>query len=351
MKLVIAGGGTGGHIFGGVAIAQEFLRRAPGNEVLFVGSEYGLETRLVPKAGLKLETLRVGRLVGQSRWAQLKTLIQIPLAVLRSLGILRRFRADMVVGVGGFASGPCVLAARLLGIRTGVLEQNSIAGFTNKILAKLAHHVFTAFPEPPPGFPLKKCVYTGNPTRGSLRSARRDGTGPFTVFAFGGSQGATGINKLLTGAVKVLRARGVELNIIHQTGERDYDWVTREYAGLHGVEAHRFIDDMQACYDRASVVLCRAGSSTISELGATKSPAVFVPFPQAAGNHQEINARAVEKVGGARVVLQQQATPDELARVLEELRDNPAQLASMREHIGLFHRPDAAKKILDVMTD
>lgn len=348
-RLVVAGGGTGGHIFAGVAIAQELLKTAPGSEVLFVGSEYGLETRLVPKAGLKLESLRVGRLVGQSRLAQLKTLVQIPLAVLRSIAILRRFHADMVVGVGGFASGPCVLAARLLGIRTGVLEQNSIAGFTNKVLAKLAHQVFTAFPEPPPGFPVGKCIYTGNPTRGSLREKRSTGDGPFTIFAFGGSQGATGINKLLTGAVKILRSQGEGIAVIHQTGEKDYDWVMKEYAGISGVEVHRFIDDMQACYDRASIVLCRAGSSTISELGATKTPAVFVPFPAAAGNHQEINARAVERAGGARVILQQSASAEDLAKVLVEIKNNPAELAEMRECIGQFHRPDAAHKILSVM--
>jgi UDP-N-acetylglucosamine--N-acetylmuramyl-(pentapeptide) pyrophosphoryl-undecaprenol N-acetylglucosamine transferase len=274
---------------------------------------------------------------------------QIPLAVLRSMILLKRFGATMVVGVGGFASGPCVLAARLLGIRTGVLEQNSVAGFTNRLLAKLAHHVFTAFPDFPPGFPAKKCIYTGNPSRATLHVSEDHSSGPFTVFAFGGSQGATGINKLLTGAVKILRNRGVDFQVIHQTGERDYDWVAKEYAGLHGVEVHRFIDDMQRCYDRASVVLCRAGSGTISELGATKCPAVFVPFPAAAGNHQEINARAVERAGGARVILQQSASAEDLARALDELRSNPAQLAQMRERMGLFHKPDAAWKILNVM--
>lgn len=349
MKLVLTGGGTGGHVFGGVAIAQEFLGQSKGNEVLFVGSAYGLETRLVPKAGFKLETIKVGRLVGQSRLTQLLTMLQLPLAVLRCMVILLRFGADAVVGVGGFAAGPCILAARILGIPTGVLEQNSVAGFTNKVAAKLADQVFLAFEEVPAGFPAHKCVVTGNPARSQLRPKVTKADDPFTVFAFGGSQGATGINKLLVGAVRLLRERGVPISVIHQTGEGDYDWVAGEYAGAPGVEAHKFIDDMQAMYDRASLVVCRAGSGTISELGATANAAVFVPFPFAAGNHQEVNARAVEKAGGARVLRQQDARPEDLAAVIEELRADHGKLMAMRTRMAAFYRADAAHRIVELM--
>ena len=349
MKLVLTGGGTGGHVFGGVAIAQEFLSQSKGNDVLFIGSAYGLETRLVPKAGFKLATIKVGRLVGQSRFRQVLTFLQLPLAVLQCMVLLKRFGADAVVGVGGFAAGPCILAARLLGIPTGVLEQNSVAGFTNRVAAKLANQIFLAFEEVPEGFPRHKCIVTGNPARSQLRPKVTKTDEPFTVFAFGGSQGATGINQLMVGMVKKLKADGADVRVIHQTGEKDFEKVVAEYEGLEGVEAHKFIDNMQDMYDRASLIVCRAGSGTISELGATANAAVFVPFPFAAGNHQEVNARAVERAGGARVLLQGKATPDDLVAIVKELRADRQKLMAMRTRMAAFYKADAAHRIVENM--
>ena len=203
MKLMITGGGTGGHIFAGVAIAQEFLSQSKANQVEFIGSTQGLEVRLVPKAGFKLHTLNLGRLVGQSIFQRLLTLVQIPIAIIKAVLILKNFRPDFVIGVGGFAAGPTIIAAWLLKIPIGVLEQNSIMGFTNRISAKCADHVFLAFDEIPNGIDSKKCVYSGNPVRSGLKAQKKsnakttDDEKVFQVFAFGGSQGATGINKLL----------------------------------------------------------------------------------------------------------------------------------------------------------
>lgn len=350
MRLVVTGGGTGGHIFAGVAVAQEFITQSKGNEVLFVGSESGLETRLVPKAGLKLETVKLGKLVGQGAFARLTTLFQIPIAIFRCMGILKKFKADMVVGVGGYAAGPCIVAAKLLGIPTGVLEQNSVMGFTNKISASLASHVFLAFEEVPKGAPANKCVVTGNPARSHLKPAPLKSTKPFTIFAFGGSQGAAGINNLMLEAAKTLLPMKENIRIIHQTGEREHDRVVKAYAEIgFPAEVHKFIDDMQAMYNKASLVVCRAGSGTISELGATRNAAVFIPFPFAAGNHQEVNARVIERAGAARVLVQGKSNGSELAGVIRTLMDNPSELEAMRMRMEQFYRPDAARKIVDVM--
>ncbi|MEW6056723.1 MAG: undecaprenyldiphospho-muramoylpentapeptide beta-N-acetylglucosaminyltransferase [Bdellovibrionota bacterium] len=350
MKLVITGGGTGGHIFAGVAIAQEFLSQSKANEVLFVGSEYGLETRLVPKAGFRLETLKLGKLVGQTFFTRIATLIQLPIAILKSMKILKSFKADMVVGVGGYAAGPCIVAAKLLKIPTGVLEQNSVMGFTNRICASLAQHVFIAFNETPLGAPARKCTFTGNPVRSQLRPSPTKSAKPLVVFAFGGSQGATGINKLMTEAAKEWLPHKESIRIIHQTGERDFDEVKRQYEQIgYPAEVHRFIDDMQAMYDKASIIVCRAGSGTISELGATKNAAIFIPFPLAAANHQEINARILERAGAAKVLLQSQSTGKDLAHAVQAIFDEPAQLEKMRQAMAAFYRPDAARNIVELM--
>lgn len=352
MKLVITGGGTGGHIFAGVAIAQELKARDKSHDILFVGSEAGLETRLVPKAGFQLEALKLGKLVGQGITRRLATLWQIPWAVLKCLRLLRRFQADAVVGVGGYAAGPCIVAARLLGIPCGVLEQNSVMGFTNRISASLARHVFIAFDEIPAGAPAHKCIVTGNPARSNLRPRVQKPATPFVVFAFGGSQGAAGINELVTQAARELLPCKDGIRIIHQTGERDYERVSKTYAELgYPAEAHKFIDDMQSMYDQASIVVCRAGSGTISELGATKNAAIFVPFPFAAGNHQEVNARVVERAGAARVLIQGKSNGSDLANMIRELINDPQLLGSMRKNVASFYRPDAAYRIIETMKE
>ena len=350
VKLVITGGGTGGHVFGGIAIAQEFLSQSKSNETLFIGSSEGMEVRLVPKAGYKLETLKLGKLVGQSWFKRLSTLIQIPVAILKCYRILKRFNPDMVVGVGGYAAGPCIVAAKFLGIPIGVLEQNSVVGFTNRISAKLANQVFLAFDDIPSGIEASKCVVTGNPARSAMKPCAEKKSSPFNVFAFGGSQGATGINKLLTEAASHLKDLQQSLKFIHQTGERDLAWVQKTYADLQfPAEAYAFIDDMQSRYNDASVVICRAGSGTISELGATQNAAIFIPFPLAAGNHQEINARLVERAGAAKVLIQGQTDAATLANLIRELHNDSSKLSKMRQSMGQFHKPDAAKRIVEIM--
>lgn len=346
MNVVITGGGTGGHIFAGVAIAEALQKHYPDTQIIFIGSSEGLETKLVPKAGYILKTLYLGRLVGQRFVNRLKTLLQIPIAILTAIYHLKKFQAQAIIGVGGFAAGPCIVAGALLGIPIYVLEQNSILGFTNRIATKLARTVFTAFDVVPVGVDSKKCVYTGNPSRTTMAAIQKSEHNKFRIFTFGGSQGATGINKLMTEACKVLTDNGYALEICHQTGPNDFDWVQKFYQS-HAIEAgvFSFIDDMQRRYAEADLVICRAGAGTISELAATQNAAIFIPFPFAAQNHQEKNARVVEAKGAAIVLSQATTTGALLAGEIERLIKNPTALATMRLNMKQFHTPNAAETI------
>lgn len=351
LKLIITGGGTGGHVFGGIAIAQEFLNQNPKNDVLFIGSSQGMEVKLVPRAGYKLELLQLGKLVGQKLLTRISTLFQIPIAILKSYRIIKKFKADMVIGVGGYAAGPCIVAARLCGIPIGVLEQNSVVGFTNRISASLANKIFLAFEGVPAGISKQKCLVTGNPARSTMKpSSQEKKVPPAIIFAFGGSQGATGINKLMTEASLHLKDESKNIRFIHQTGEKDFEWVKEFYEkNQFPAETHKFIDGMQAMYDAATLVVCRSGSGTIAELGATENAAVFIPFPLAAGDHQTLNARKVENAGAAKVLIQGQTTGADLARELRTLLQTPERLNAMRTQMKQFYRPQASAQIISEM--
>ncbi len=351
MNLVITGGGTGGHVFAGIAIAEEFLNRSKGNRVLFIGSSQGMETRLVPAHGYDLVTIPVGKLVGQGFFTRLKTLLLLPYAIFVCLRELRSFQAEMVIGVGGYAAGPCMVAAKLLKLTTATLEQNSVMGFTNKISASLSNYVFTAFNEKPAGISKNKWVFTGNPVRSKFSKAVSKQSKSFTIFAFGGSQGATGINRLLVEAAQEFLKEQNQIQILHQTGKRDFEWVTKTYEqmGYKNVKVFEFIEDMQSMYNQADIVVCRAGSSTISELGATGNAAIFVPFPFAAGNHQEKNAKMVEEHGGARVLIQNRNNGKDLSKIIHELIESPTKIEKMQKFITDFHHPNAAARIVSTL--
>lgn len=354
MKCILAGGGTGGHIYAGVAIAQEFLSQSKSNEVLFVGSESGLEGKLVPKAGYNLKTIKLGKLVGQGIIQKFITLLQIPIAIYQCIKIIKNFKPDFVLGVGGYAAGPCMIAAKICKLPIGVLEQNAVMGFTNKLSSKLANYVFTAFEEVPKGVPNFKCIYTGCPARSELKAIASPIDDPFTIFVFGGSQGASGINKLMPDVARILKDKNIHVQIIHQTGDRDFESVKRQYSKIDSnTEVHKFIYDMQGKYNVASLVICRAGAGTITELGVTQSAAVLIPFPQAAQNHQEHNARMIEKANAGKCFLQTQngkdASAHNLASLIIDLKNNTSLRATFRKNITQFFKPNAAKKIVEIM--
>lgn len=352
--LVVTGGGTGGHIYAGVAIADEWKRLYPDSRILFVGAHGGIEERLVPKAGYPLELVRLGSLKSVSFGKRMKTLFQIPWALLTAARILIRARPDAVVGVGGYASGPVVLIARLLGwtwgVRTAILEQNAVPGFTNRILSRFSHTVFCAFPGIEGKFQRSKTAITGNPVRGSMLpypSASRD---PFTVFIFGGSQGAVGINTLVLDSFEYLGDLLPKLRFIHQTGERDYERVAEGYrrAGI-SARVEKFIHDMPECYRAASLVVCRAGSSTLAELAAVRRAAILVPFPFASDNHQEKNARLFVDRGAAELMIQGKSNGKELAGKIRSFFMDPGKISALEAEIGRFHGGNAPGKIVSLL--
>ena len=297
MRLLVAGGGTGGHLFPGIALAEEITRRS-GGEVLFVGTSRGIETRAVPAAGYALETLDVSGLKRMGLWGTLRGLVRLPLAILRSFGILRRFRPDVVVGVGGYASGPLVLAAVLAGYKAAIQEQNSVPGMTNRVLGKLVSVVFTAFADARRFFPADKVTELGNPVRAKIVAALEGAAAvppaeKLRLLVVGGSQGARAVSELVAAAVPLLAAGGTDFTLVHQTGSADLQRLTERYLaqGLGGkVTATAFIDDMAAAYAQADLVVARAGALTLAELAIAGRPAMLVPLPTAADDHQSKNA-------------------------------------------------------------
>ncbi|HEX7598554.1 MAG TPA: undecaprenyldiphospho-muramoylpentapeptide beta-N-acetylglucosaminyltransferase, partial [Polyangia bacterium] len=325
MRLLIAGGGTGGHLFPGMAVAEEVVRR--GGQVMFVGTSRGLEARAVPAAGYPLELLEVSGLKRVGRVATLRSLLRLPKAFLRSLAILRRFRPDAVLGVGGYASGPMVLAAALWGYPSAIQEQNSVPGITNRILSRLVRVVMVAFEETRAFFPAHKIEITGNPVRHKLVAALSDGAAGdervgARILVVGGSQGAKGVNELVLAAVEILAKNGSLPALVHQTGPSDLDRCKERYRSLgvaDRVEVRPFIDDMATAYHQASVVVARAGALTLAELAIAGRPAILIPLPTAADDHQNKNAARFAQAGAAVVLDQRSGTGAQLAQWLGEL--------------------------------
>src|SRR5437667_2154849 len=290
--ILIAAGGTGGHLFPGIAVADELRRRDPATRVVCVGTPRGLESRIVPRAGYALELLPILPLKGVGIVRTLQGLLALPRALLRAAALVRREKPKAVLGVGGYAGGPLVLVAALMGVRTVILEPNAKPGFTNKVLRPFAGHAACAYEEARRAFGSKG-VLTGNPVRGgfaSLPSKKHEP--PFTLLAFGGSQGSRILNRSLRDALPDLPP-GPRLRIVHQTGEAMRDEVRAAYAAAgREAEVLAFLDDMEARFGQADLVLSRSGATTCAELTAAGKAAVLVPFAAAADDHQRTNARA-----------------------------------------------------------
>ncbi len=353
MKVIIAGGGTGGHLFPGIAVAEELVAR--GHEVRFVGTQKGIEARAVPKAGYPLDFIDIAGIKRRGFGGALSGLLRVPRAMAQSRAILKREAPDVVVGVGGYASGPMVLAAALGGRPTAILEQNSIPGFTNKTLGKFVKRVFGAFETAAKSFPQKKYKLVGNPVRkpvcDALAAAGADGAkNEDGVLVVGGSQGAHAVNELVLEAMKLLAAEGVAPRLTHQTGEADREDFARRYAEA-GVAAdvRAFIDDMGAAYRAAAVVIGRAGASTLAELTMVGKPAILIPFPFAADDHQTVNARELAAAGAARLLPQAQTSPAELAATLRELLHDAAARGAMAAASRALGRPRAHAEIADAI--
>jgi UDP-N-acetylglucosamine--N-acetylmuramyl-(pentapeptide) pyrophosphoryl-undecaprenol N-acetylglucosamine transferase len=357
VKVLIAGGGTGGHLYPGIALAEEVVTRHHANQVVFVGTERGLEARVVPAAGYKLETIRAQGLKGKGVVGLFKGLFALPVAFVESVRILQRHKPDVVVGVGGYASGPVVLAAALMGIPTAVQEQNALPGLTNKVLGRFVRVVFTAFEEARPFFPSRKVQLVGNPIRRKLMEnflRSRMLHDKFSLLVFGGSLGARGINQRMIDALEHLQDLKDQLHIVHQTGKNDLETVRKGYADK-GFEAQaqvvEFIEDMSSAYARAELVVCRAGATTLSELTVAKKASILIPFPFATDNHQEVNAQSLVKAGAALMFRESELTGEQLAREIRRLKEDPEKRRQMEKKAGLLGRPEAAKELADVLVD
>jgi len=354
LDCVIAGGATGGHLFPGVAIAEEWVRRQPGGRVWFISIGNTLETRVLAGAGFALKRISAAGLKGRGLWRQGLAAARLPLALIQGLWHLWRIKPAIVIGMGSYASGPVLVAARMLGIATAIHEQNRRPGWTNRILAPWMDRIFVSFADTALKADPARIRLTGNPIRRDLTIAGRQtapsataAARPFAVAVIGGSQGARSLNEAVIAALPHLRPLD-RFALIHQSGPADRDRVKAacDAAGITARVAP-FFDDMAAVYSAADLVVCRAGASTVAEITVMGKPVVFVPFPYAADNHQELNARALEAIGAADLVLDADLSGPVLARKIMDWAGQPEQLAAMGEKAARLGCPDAAARIVD----
>jgi UDP-N-acetylglucosamine--N-acetylmuramyl-(pentapeptide) pyrophosphoryl-undecaprenol N-acetylglucosamine transferase len=344
MRVLIAGGGTGGHVIPALAIARELKTRYQA-EVLFVGTARGIENRLVPAAGFGLMNIKVGALKNVSLMTRLRTLLDLPLAVVHARKIISVFAPDVVVGVGGYASGPAMAAAILSRISTLAFEPNYVPGFANKIVGHRVSAAAVHFEQTTQYFRNAKVV--GVPVRQEFFKITAAGPDHRpTLLVFGGSQGAHAINVAVMAAVPEVLRQLPELRVIHQTGERDYNDVRAAYqqAGVKA-EVSAFIDDMPGAFAQADLLVCRSGASTVAEAAAAGKPAIYIPLPTAADDHQRRNAEAIAQGGAAMLISQAELTPEKLAQAVSELMTHRAKLEKMSAQARRLSHNDAAGRV------
>ncbi len=333
MKIIVAGGGTAGHVNAGIAILDEFKKQNTSDDLLFVGTKRGIEKDLIPKAGYKIKYINSRGLNRESIGVLVYSICLIPFSLIQSLFILVKFNPDAVIGVGGFASGPVVLCSAILRKPVFLVEQNAVMGFTNKILACFAKTIFSAFPLPKK-YQKKVCV-CGNPVRETIKPSKNNVTKDkdFCVFVFGGSQGARAINYCIIDAIEALNSFD-NIKIYHQTGKLDHQKVLEAYKKAkfkHDVFDYTL--DIHKIYQEADVVVCRAGASTIFELINAGVPSILVPLPTAANNHQYFNAKFLCDAGGALMLEQKDLDPHNLVSKIQQLKSDPSLLIKMKQKI------------------
>lgn len=348
MRLLIAGGGTGGHLYPGVAVAEELLSRGSGHTVRFAGSARGIEARVLPGLGFEFSPVRSGGIVGTGVLGKFRAVGSLALGFADASSLVRGYRPHACLGVGGYVSFPVAAYCGLTGVATAVQEQNAKPGIANRTLSRLARRVFLGDEAAAPFFPHRKVRLTGNPLRRAFAAPAPyeppSRGGPLRVLVLGGSQGARSLNEAAPAALAELP---FPFEVRHQAGRGKEEAVRAAYAGRAGATVEPFIEDMASAYAWAQVVIARSGALTLAELAAAGRPAVLVPFPFAAGNHQEANARAAEARGAGRCVLESELSPRRLRDLLVELAGNPEALARMAEASARSARRDAAARIVD----
>ena len=350
LKLLIAGGGTGGHVFPAIAVAREWLSRAKGREVFFVGTQRGLESRLVPEAGFPLETIRSAGLKGLSGVRLVQNLLLLGPSMLDSAAVVRRRRYAAAFGVGGYAAGPVMLMASLRGLPTVIFEPNAEPGFTNRVLAGSVKRIATGYESVARRFG-SRAVFTGCPVRPEFFDMpARAPQPPYRILITGGSQGSRKINQAVIAALELLAPHKHRLTIVHQTGTRDYNEVAPAYTQRgFDAEVAPFFSNMAERFSRADLIVCRSGAITVAELAAAGRAALFIPFGAATDSHQLRNAQELVKAGAARLIVESELTGARLAQEILALLDAPAALVELGAKARKFARPDAARDIDDLI--
>jgi UDP-N-acetylglucosamine--N-acetylmuramyl-(pentapeptide) pyrophosphoryl-undecaprenol N-acetylglucosamine transferase len=346
MRIVICGGGTGGHLYPALAVGRKLQERDPGLRLTFVGSHRPIERELMERYGAHFVPMRIEGLKGRGL-KSLKTMVLLPFALIRSFFLLARLKPVLVIGVGGYSAGPVVLAASILRIPSLILEQNLRPGFTNRLLARWAEKAVVAFENSLPYF-KGKGIFLGNPVREEFTRLRpKPREAGLALLIFGGSQGSRILNETMSAALPLLRPERRSLRLIHQTGKADFEKVKEAYVqnGFAEAEVAPFFFDMAGCFEKSDLIVSRAGATTIAELIVARKAAVLVPFALAAEDHQAQNARELERVDGAEVILEKDLTPPLLAeRILYYLR-NPERTSAMERNLAVLKTEDPAGRI------
>jgi UDP-N-acetylglucosamine--N-acetylmuramyl-(pentapeptide) pyrophosphoryl-undecaprenol N-acetylglucosamine transferase len=359
-KVLVAGGGTGGHLFPGIAVVEELRRRLPQLEVLFAGTERGIEARVLPQLGERFTALDVKPLAGKSPSDLARGLLGLPRSALEAFSLVRSFQPDLAIGLGGYAAGPLLLAASALRVPSALLEQNAHVGITNRLLSKSVGRAYLTYAETAPLFGSERARVLGNPVRRAfVQAARMSAHDPAgaqarsrSVLVLGGSQGARALNELVPGALARAGLADLGISVVHQTGTAMVEAVSARYREL-GVPAEvvPFIDDMARAYIRASLVIARAGATTLAELCTIGRASILVPFPHAAADHQTKNARALERAGAALTMPEHELDAEALAAQVRALLGDDARRQAMAEAARREGRPDAAAAIVDDLFD
>ncbi len=357
MRVLIAGGGTGGHLFPGLAVAEEFKRREAATEVVFVGTESGIESRIVPKEGYPIRYVRAEGIVGLSLAKKVKAIVKAGVSIIDGRRIMKAVKPDIVIGVGGYASGAVVFLAYLLSVPTMILEQNAVPGITNRILGKFVDIACITHQESMSFFPKGRTFLTGNPVRLSIFKGDAEAGYRvfsldhrlFTILAFGGSAGASSINRALVDSLQNLLDLRDKVQFLHQTGPKDYEAVRHAYQvhGFRGTIAP-FVYQMGDAYAVADLVIARAGATTLAELTAIGKPCILIPYPFAAGNHQELNALKLQEIGAAKMIPDRELSGELLAKYIRDLFGDEAGREQMQKTSRAVGRPDAHIKVVDI---
>lgn len=353
MKVLIAAGGTGGHIYPGIAVAKEILRRDPASEVLFVGTARGLEKKIVPENGFQLSLINSAGLKNVGLIGKIKGLSVLPRSFVEARRIIRQFRPHVVIGAGGYVSGPVLLMAAIMGVPTLVMDSNALPGFTNRQLARFVDKAALTFNESLSYFG-KKGVVTGNPVRHEFfEIPPKQRSDVFHILVFGGSQGARAINNAMVDSLTHLAKHDGRISITHQTGESDLERIRSAYssANFSNADVRPFISDIFVEFGKADILVCRAGATTCAEIAAAGKAAFLIPLPTAADNHQQKNAEAFENAGAAKLILQKDLSGESLAGAIEKMIDSPTVINEMEAAARMLGHPDAAERTVDLIEE